>query len=212
MTAKQAVTLCVLLLTGLLTAGCSTRTAPLPGASASNGVRPYIIVNGKRYLSGPYGNEADIKRVVSTIQSHSQAQQLSARGFNLPNSSPYAFISVYDFRFPDDCGAGHFRYYQSEGASILEYEDHTPGNHVVKIRDYLTGPGPFVGAGLWGALDSTSDSPLILLSGSADQGGMGLMSGAYQIGWVTTLSHKDQERLGQEYAAALSRAAACHSS
>lgn len=205
---KRSVAFWALLWGAIQLSGCVPGAAR-SGSAAVDGERPYVIVKGKRYLSQPYGTGADIRRVVAIIRTSSQAERLSARGFNLSNASPYAFILVYSYHFPAACGGYRFRYYQGSGVRILEYDDRVSADHTVKIRDYLTGPGPFIGAGVWGPLDSTSDSPLILLSGKSDQGGMGLMSGSYQIGWVTTLSHDDQKRLGGEYAAAVRRAGAC---
>ncbi|MGA7801929.1 MAG: hypothetical protein WCC36_14070 [Gammaproteobacteria bacterium] len=193
-------------------AGCGAVRQPGTGqqiAAAPGPEQPYRTVGGKRYISGPYGSARDVTAVISMIEHHSVPQQLSVRGVDLPDVPAYSFISVYRHTFPKDCGALRFQLFKGDGIEILEYDDRQVGTTPVKIRDYVQGPGPFVGPGLWGPYDSTSNAPVILLPGSARQGGMGLMKGTYAIGWVTTLSPTQQVTLGKDYQQAVRRAAQC---
>lgn len=205
------------LITGLLSVGqlvgCASApqrgTGQQPAAGQANG-QPYRSEGGKRYISGPYGNPHDISAVIDTIEHRSTPQQVSVRGVNLTDVPAYSFISVYRYRFPRACGGQRFQLFKGDGIEILEYDDTQTGAAPVKIRDYVQGPGPFVGPGLWGPYDSTSNAPTILVSGTARQGGMGLMKGTYAIGWLTTLSTAQQVALGKDYQRAVRLAARCN--
>lgn len=193
-------------------AGCSAlciRAGASSGASGPSAEHPYRSVDGKRYISGPYGSAKDIAAVVQKIERHSTPRQVSVRGIRLTNVPAFSFIAVYRYTFPQACGAAHFEVIRGGGIEILEYDDPQPGAAPIKIRDYVHGPSPFVAPGLWGPYDSSSNAPAILVPGVARAGGMGLMRGAYAIGWVTTLSPRQQAVLGERYQQAVQHAARC---
>lgn len=192
--------------------GCATISSPAltaPNATTAPVRQPYRFLGGNRYISGPYGSAADIETVIARIERRSPRRKISVRGVELTDLPAYSFIDVYSYTFPRNCGKSHFQVFKGDGIEILEYDDKIAAGGPVQIRDYVRGPSPFVGPGLWGPYDSSSNAPAILVPGTARQGGMGLMHSTYAIGWLTTLSPHQQAVLGHSYERAVERAARC---
>ncbi len=174
------------------------------------GDRPYVVLDSKRYISGPYGDEQDVQQLIETIKLSSKPVTISNRAINLPNKPANLSLTVYEYQTPGECGGRSFRVYESDELQILQY-DFEDNKEITQIRDYTRGPTPFISAGLWGPYDHTDRTALemCLLAGDSEEDGMGLMEGGYEIGWITTIVDWQQAELGNEYAAAVKTTSAC---
>lgn len=178
--------------------------------SDKGGDRPYLILDKKRYVSGPYGDEQEVRRLIETIKLSSEPVELSNRVVDLPNKPANQILTVYDYQTPDECGSQIFRVYEGDELQILQY-DYQDYKETIHIRDYTHGPTPFVTAGLWGPYDHTDKTALemCLLAGDSEEDGMGLMEGGYEIGWITNIVDWKQAELGTAYANAVSTTNQC---
>jgi hypothetical protein len=172
--------------------------------------RSYLVLDNKRYLSGPYGDEQQVLQLIDTIKLSSEPVSLSNRIVKLPNKPANQTLTVYDLMTPRECGNQSFRVYESSDMQILQY-DYQDDIQVTSIRDYTRGPSPFITAGLWGPYDHTDETALemCLLSGDSHEDGMGLMEGSYEIGWITNIVDWKQAELGEAYANAVSSTNQC---
>jgi nucleoid-associated protein YgaU len=172
--------------------------------------RQYIVLNNKRYLSGPYGDEHAVQQLIESIKQHSHPVEMSNRIVRLPNKALNQSLMVYDYKTPRECGNKSFRVYENNELQILQY-DYQDSAEVTSIRDYTRGPSPFITAGLWGPYDHTDETALemCLLTGNSQEDGMGLMEGSYEIGWITNIIVTKQEELGMAYANAVSTTNRC---
>lgn len=172
--------------------------------------RRYIILDAKRYISGPYGEEQEILALITAIKTHSTPATISNRAINLPNKQANLSLTVYDYTAPGECGGHKFHVYEGDELQILEF-DFPENNKVTRIRDYTKGATPFVSAGLWGPYDHTEGTAveMCFLAGEGSKDGMGLMEGGYVIGWITNIVDWKQAELGTEYARAVSNTNNC---
>lgn len=179
-------------------------------SNTSGEKRPYIILDTKRYISGPYGDEKEVLALVNTIKTHSTPTTVSNRAVNLPNKPANLTLTVYDYKVPDECGGQNFHVYEGDKLEILQF-DFPENKKITRIRDYIKGPTPFVSAGLWGPYDHTDGTAveMCLLAGEGRKDGMGLMEGRYEIGWITNIVDWKQAELGTEYASAVKTASRC---
>lgn len=190
--------------------GITAATAgPEPGATGEE--RSYSRAERGRFLGSPFGSETGIAATVQAVKANGAATHLDHRSVSLPNERPFETYRIYRYRFPARCGGATFSVYEGYKLQILEYEHAEADGTVVKVRDYIDGPGPYCSAGLWGPYDHTADSidSMFLLSGRGDQDGLGLHPGAYEVGWMTGLEAPRRQALGQAYGEAVAAAAAC---
>jgi nucleoid-associated protein YgaU len=172
--------------------------------------RPYIVLEDKRYVSGPYGDKDDVMQVVEAVKQNSTPVHLSNRAVNLPNKPPNLSLDVYSYVTPPECGGYKFHVYEGDQLEILQY-DLEEGIEPTIIRDYIVGPTQFVAAGLWGPYDHTESTAMemCLLPGNSAKDGGGLMEGNYEIGWITNITDWKQAELGNEYASAVKMTSRC---
>ena len=209
-------TLCTLLLAGACSGVPDKQQPQSPFEMVELGLdddgekRRYIVLDNKRYISGPYGDRHDVTSLIETIKLNSSPAIISNRALNLPNKPANLMLTVYDFSTPGECGGYDFHVYEGEELQILQFDFPEDGK-ITRIRDYTLGPTPFVSAGLWGPYDHTDGTTMdmCLLSGDAGKDGMGLMEGGYEIGWITNIVDWKQAELGEEYASAVSTSNRC---
>jgi len=156
-----------------------------------------------------YGVEENVRGTVDVVKRAGDVRQISSRAIRLP-SNPLRTITAFDYEFPDVCGGHHFRVYEADGTQILEYA-YAPiqGKHYM-IRDYVSGPNPFIRAGLWSAYDHTSDGVSDMSLRYARRGS-GILAGTYSQGPVTRLDPSSKRELGAAYDRALRDSEGCRS-
>jgi len=156
---------------------------------------------------GVYGGEADVRGTVEIVKTAGDVNQIGSHAVRLP-SNPLRTITTFDYEFPDTCGGHRFRVYEANGTQILEYAYAPAGGKEHVIRDYISGPSPFIEAGLWTAYDHTGDSVSDMRVQFALRGS-GLLSGTYSQGPVTGLDASSRRKLGVAYDRALRDSKAC---
>ncbi len=148
-----------------------------------------------------YGIENDIRGTVDIIKTVGEVRLISSRAIRLPSNALSA-ITTFNYEFPDVCGGHQFRVYEADNLQILEYEYAPVAGRSYVIRDYISGPNPFIQAGLWTAYDHTSDS-ISKMSMRFARRGSGVLVGTYSQGPVTGLNLSDRRTLGMAYDRAL---------
>ena len=156
---------------------------------------------------GVYGGEADVRGTVDIVKTVGDVSEIGSHAIRLP-SNPLRTITAFDYEFPDICGGHHFRVYEANGTQILEYAYAPPDGKGHVIRDYVTGPNPFIGAGLWTAYDHTGDS-VSDMDLTFSSRGSGIFTGTYSQGPVTGLDRSARRVLGRAYDRALRDSQAC---
>ena len=156
---------------------------------------------------GVYGGESDVRGTVDIVKAAGEVSQLGSHAIRLP-SNPLQTITAFDYEFPDVCGGHHFRVYEADGTQILEYDYVPTGGRPYVIRDYISGPHPFIRAGLWTAYDHTGDSVSEMRVQFAKRGS-GILTGTYSQGPVTGLDASSRRALGTAYDRALRESHAC---
>jgi len=158
------------------------------------------------YASGnptdQYGNGVAIRQTIDTVITQGNQGRLSSRAIRLPER-PLGEIAVFGYQFPLSCGGHQFRVYETHDAQILEYQYDANDGGTQMIRDYISGPSPFVEPGLWSAYDHTADS-ISTMTSQFEQRGAGMFNGVYSQGLVTNLPDVEQRALGSAYQQALS--------
>jgi hypothetical protein len=157
---------------------------------------------------GVYGGEADVRGTVDIVKTVGDVSEIGSHAIRLP-SNPLRTITAFDYEFPDNCGGHHFRVYEANGTQILEYAYAPPIGKGRVIRDYVSGPSPFIEAGLWTAYDHTGDSVSDMDLTFASRGS-GILTGTYSQGPVTGLDRSARRVLGRAYDRALRDSQACH--
>jgi len=157
--------------------------------------------------SGVYGGEADVRGTVDIVKTAGDVRQISSHAIRLP-SNPLQTITSFDYEFPATCGGHHFRVYEADGTQILEYDYAPPSGRAYVIRDYISGPHPFIRAGLWTAYDHTGDSVSDMRVQFAKRGS-GILTGTYSQGPVTGLDASSRRVLGAAYDRALRDSHGC---
>lgn len=195
---------CLLLGACLLSAGCASL---LDGFASLFRATPDSIV--AQQTGEVYGVENDVRETVDIVKTAGIVSRISSHAIRLP-SNPLRTITSFDYEFPDTCGGHHFRVYEANGTQILEYAYaplHGKG-HI--IRDYISGPSPFIKAGLWTAYDHTGDS-VADMNLSFARRGSGILVGTYSQGPVTGLDPSARRVLGTAYDRALRDSHGCRS-
>ena len=159
--------------------------------------------------SGVYGGEADVLGTVELVKTIGKSSKIGSHAIRLP-SRPMHAVTTFDYVFPDSCGGHHFRVYESDGTQILEYAYAPSNGKPYAIRDYVTGPSPFIRAGLWTAYDHTGESVSGMRVQFAKRGD-GMLAGTYSQGLVTGLDASSRRVLGTAYDRALRDTYACRS-
>ena len=156
---------------------------------------------------GSYGDEYVVQATVGAVKLQGNLGHVSSRAIRLPER-PLGEIAVFGYQFPPACGGHAFRVYEARDMQILEYQyaAHDGATHV--IRDYVSGPNPFVEPGLWTAYDHTAGS-ISSMTSQFEQRSGGSMNGVYSQGLVTGLPVSEQRVLGNAYQQALSDVYAC---
>ena len=150
---------------------------------------------------GQFGDEFVVQATIGTIKSQGSQDRLSSRAIRLPER-PLDEIAVFDYQFPQSCGGHEFRVLEASETQILEFQYAANDGHTYMIRDYVSGPSPFVKAGLWGAYDHTAGS-ISKMTTQFEQRGGGMFNGVYSQGLVTSLPAVEQRALGSAYQQAL---------
>lgn len=195
---------CFLLGACLLFAGCATLLEGFASLFTRNG--PPESTAGQQ-TGAVYGVEDDVRGTVDIVKTAGVVSRISSHAIRLP-SNPLRTITAFDYEFPASCGGHHFRVYEANGTQILEYA-YAPLNgkgHV--IRDYISGPSPFIKAGLWTAYDHTGDS-ISDMNHNFARRGSGILVGTYSQGPVTGLDFSARRSLGILYDRALRDAHNC---
>jgi hypothetical protein len=163
------------------------------------------------YASGnpndQFGNDIAITQTVDTVITQGSQNRVSSRAIRLPER-PLGEIAVFGYQFPLSCGGHEFRVYEAQDMQILEYQYDSNDGGTQMIRDYITGPSPFVRAGLWSAYDHTADS-ISTMTSQFEQRGAGMFNGVYSRGLVTNLPNVERRALGSAYQQALSDVHGC---
>ncbi len=166
---------------------------------------PKIEVNA----AAEYGVETDVQGTIEFVKTAGDVSVISSRAIRLP-SNPLRAITAFHYEFPGDCGGHQFRVYEADGTQILEYAYDSGNGDVDLIRDYISGPSPFIQAGLWSAYDHTRDS-IVNMSLKFERRGDGILKGTYSQGPVTGLNSMDKRALGLAYDRALRDSHFCRS-
>jgi len=150
---------------------------------------------------GQFGDDFVVRATIGTVKSQGSQDRLSSRAVHLPERS-LGEIVVFDYQFPQSCGGHDFRVLETSETQILEFEYAANNGDTHMIRDYVSGPSPFVQAGLWSTYDHTADS-ISTMTSQFEQRGDGILNGVYSQGLVTSLSVAEQRAFGNAYRDAL---------
>lgn len=184
--------------------------APMGGSGYSfslDGTKPMSLTSDADQSVDQYGNDYAIEQTIRTVISNGSKDRLSSRAIRLPEQ-PLSEIAVFGYRFPSICGGHKFRVYEAQGMQILEYSYASQDGDERMIRDYISGPSPFVQAGLWTAYDHTADRVSSMNMQFAIRG-KGLLAGTYSQGPMTDLDPSAKRVLGAAYDRALRDSKAC---
>jgi len=202
---RRAVT-CFLLGTSVLCGGCASLMEDFAAFWDPAGAPESSII---RQTAAIYGVEDDVRETVDIIKTVGDVSHISSRAVRLP-SNPLHTITAFDYAFPVHCGGHHFRVYEADGTQILEYAYAPSDGKGYVIRDYVSGPSPFIQAGLWTAYDHTGDG-VSHMSLKFARRGSGILTGTYSQGPVTGLDPSARHVLGTAYDRALRDSHACRS-
>ena len=169
--------------------------------SATDGTRSISPSYTAGNLSDQYGNDFAIRHTINAVISQGSQNRLSSRAIRLPER-PLGEIAVFGYQFPENCGGHEFRVLEAQDTQILEFSYPTSDGDTRMIRDYISGPRPFVQPGLWTAYDHTADS-ISTMTSQIEQRGAGMFNGVYSQGLVTNLAVVEQRALGSAYRQAL---------
>ncbi len=168
--------------------------------------RPYLVRDGKRFISGPYGEVESILAVATQAKQSGSLQRVSTREIKMPQEYVGGYINRYDYSFPASCGGGKYSYFEGEGFGALGYHH---GDKV--ILDVLVGGGAFAAPKLWGPYDQVlyDNHEMQLMMGNGKQDGMGLLKASYSIGMTALMADEDFRDYGNNYTANVQAAVAC---
>lgn len=196
---------------GMIVLTATTALCAACGSTGSLGTdEPATDAAATSQLGSPsvqYGGHDAVQATISTVKLQGREARLSSRAVRLPER-PLGAIAVYGYQFPPSCGAHEFRVLEAGDTLILEYRFATRDGETQAIRDYVRGPSPFVGPGLWTAYDHMEDGIPTMRSQVEQRGGR-LLKGAYSRGLVTGLADAEQRTFGSAYQRALGDAFAC---
>lgn len=168
--------------------------------------RPYLVRDGKRFISGPYGEVESILAVATEAKQSGTLKRVSTRNIKMPQEYIGGYINRYDYQFPESCGGGKYSYYEGEGFGALGYYH---GEKVV--LDVLVGGGAFAAPKLWGPYDQVlyDNHEMQLMMGDGKQDGMGLLKASYSIGMTAIMADEDFQEFGDSYVSGVQAAAEC---
>ena len=193
------------LATSLLLGGCASFLDSL-GFWRGGSAEPRVTAAGAPG-DAAYGQRSNVLDTVDTVKTAGEVTVISSHALRLP-SHPLNSITAFDYAFPPSCGGHQFRVYESDGTQILEFDYQPGGGRRYVIRDYVSGPNPFISAGLWGAYDHTADS-VSNMTLQYELRGSRLLRGTYSQGPVTGLELSAQRALGRAYDSALRDTSRC---
>jgi len=158
--------------------------------------RKYLLKDGKRFISGPFGEMEAILAVSAEVKSKGKLKRVRTRGIKMPNTYSSSFINRYDYSFPENCGGAKYSYYEGEGFGALGYHD---GKKVV--LDVMVGGGPFAAPKLWGPYDQVlnDNMKMDLMMGDGSEDGMGLLKASYAIGLMPVADNQTYQAYGTAY-------------
>ena len=191
------------LVSACLAAGAA---ASLASCTAFDG-RPAHNPSDAARRAAQYGGAAEVLATVAAVKRTGHVQQISNRAVHLPVQEFYP-MTVFDYELPAECGALAFRVYESGNTQILEYTYVEQDGSELEIRDYISGTNPFIGPGLWTALDHTADSVSFMMTDFAETKNQ-LIPEVYSKGLITGLPETLQRQLGLVYRNALRAAVLC---
>lgn len=186
-------------------AGCAGFFEFFSGSGAKQGTDTVAAESSKNTANS--GEDDAVRDVIAYVRSAGTAEEIGSTAVKLP-TQVYDSITRYQYEFPASCGGQVFRLYESLDTQILEYEYVSASGASYVIRDYATGPSPFISAGLWGAYDHTREGIGNMQIHFEDRGS-GILSGTYSRGPMTGLDEPQQQELEIAYAAALHSVSAC---
>ncbi|MCG8325070.1 MAG: DUF3579 domain-containing protein [Thiotrichales bacterium] len=168
--------------------------------------RPYLVRDGKRFISGPHGEVESILAVATEAKKSGKLKRVSTRDINMPQEYVGGYINRYDYQFPESCGGGKYSYYEGEGFGALGYHH---GKKVV--LDVLVGGGAFAAPKLWGPYDQVlyDNHEMQLMMGDGKKDGMGLLKASYSIGMTAVMADEDFKEYGDSYSANIQTAVEC---
>jgi hypothetical protein len=154
-----------------------------------------------------YGGEQDVLATIAIVKHSGLPQQIGSHGVRLPVQELQP-MTLFDYQLPHECGGLSFRVYEGGKTQILEYEYKEPNGAQVAIRDYVSGANPFVGPGLWSALDHTADSVSFMMADLALSRNQ-LLPEVSSRGLITGLPTLLKREFGLAYRSALHAAVMC---
>lgn len=168
--------------------------------------RAYLVRDGKRFISGPYGEVESILAVAAETKQQGELKRVSTRNIKMPQEYVGGYINRYDYNFPEACGGGKYSYYEGEGFGALGY--HQDGKVVL---DVLVGGGAFGAPKLWGPYDQVlyDNHEMQLMMGDGKSDGMGLLKASYSIGMTAVMADEDFQDYGNGYTNGVKSAVEC---
>ncbi len=168
--------------------------------------RAYLVRDGKRFISGPYGEVESILAVAAETKQQGELKRVSTRNIEMPQEYVGGYINRYDYNFPESCGGGKYSYYEGEGFGALGY--HKDGKVVL---DVLVGGGAFGAPKLWGPYDQVlyDNHEMQLMMGDGKNDGMGLLKASYSIGMTAVMADEDFQDYGNSYTNGVQSAIEC---
>ncbi len=168
--------------------------------------KAYQQVDGKRFVTKPFGEVQAILGVAAKIKAAGKMKRVSTRGITMPNQTTSSFVDRYDFKFSEECGGGKFSYYEADGFGALGYHQ---GKKV--ILDVLVGGGGFSSPKLWGPYDQVLNDnvQMHLMFGNGKTDGMGLLKSSYAIGQVPVMADEDFDDYGNSYSSGVDKTYSC---
>lgn len=198
--------MCFILGTSVLGGGCASLMEDFAAFWGPAGAPESNI---SQQTAAIYGVEDDVRGTVDIVKTIGDVSYISSRAIRLPRN-PLSTITAFDYEFPENCGGHHFRVYEANGTQILEYTFAPQDGKEHIIRDYVSGPNPFIQPGLWTAYDHTGDSVSDMNLKFARRGS-GILTGTYSQGPVTGLDPSAKRVLGAAYDRALRDSDDCRS-
>ena len=171
------------------------------------GTKIFARRGGTTDLAENYGDDSAIRTAITTVKSQGSQNRVISRAIRLPER-PLGEIAVYGYQFPAACGGHQFHVYEADGTQILEYAYDSGNGDVDLIRDYISGPSPFVQSGLWTAYDHTADS-ISTMTSRFERLRVKTLNGTYSQGLHTNLPEVEQRELGRAYNRAINDVFAC---
>jgi len=169
--------------------------------------RPYRKLDGKRMVSGPYGEADAILKIAAETKHSGEKRRVSVRGLKLPSNYDSSFIDLYQHQFPADCGGIKYSYYEGDNFKALGYH-YVDGQVII---DSLESFNPFVAPTLWGPYDQIlgADVFMHVMMGDDRKDGMHFHNGAHFIGLTPLLSEEEYASYGTQYKNAIQQTLTC---